>query len=213
MASNPVKLVIQATDTDGICASQSPAAAGNLLINGALTSGGVATLSAAHILTITTASNDVGKTWTITGKNADGITRVETVAGVNATSVNTVGYFKEVSQITLTGGGATTVVVGHTSTNGCVSEAIKLAPPRNGKKVSWQVNIPTGATATYTVQHTLMDQFNQSSSSTAVFNSNSAYTGLTANSDGYYLSPIRFIRLQSTAISLSIEMHVYETEE
>ena len=206
MASNPVTLKIQATDTDGICASQSPAGAGNLLINGALTSGGVATLSAAHILTLACTSDETGETWTVYGTDADGNSISEAVAGVNNTSTNTTKYFKTVTQITVTAA-ATGMTVGHTSTNGCVSESIKLSPWRNGKKMSWQVNIPTGGTATYTVQHTLMQQ------PTAVYLSNASYTGLSATSDGYFLSPVRRIRLQSTAMSSSIELHVFETEE
>ena len=206
MASNPVKLTIQATDTDGIAQSQNPAGAGDLTLNGVLVSGGVATLSAAHILTLACTSNETGETWTVYGTDADGNSISEAVAGVNNTSTNTTKYFKTVTQITVTAA-ATGMTVGHTSTNGCVSQSIKLSPPRHGKKVSWQVNIPTGGTATYTVQHTLMQ------TPGAVWNSNASYTGLTANSDGYYLAPVRSIRLQSTAMSSSIELHPFETEE
>jgi hypothetical protein len=209
MSSKTVILKIQATDTDGICASQSPAAAGNLLINGALSSGGVATLAAAHIISINTASNDTAKSWIITGTNADGIARTETITGVNATTVNSTRYWKTITNIQLIGGGATTAIVGVTSTNGCISESI----PVNYKNcpntwASLYCKIPTGATATYTVQDSGDDVLGSGTGATSVWFNHASLVAQTANANSYYASPVKYIRLLATAISSTVSLTV-----
>ena len=73
-----------AVDADGICASQTPLAAGNLTINGALASGGTVTLNAAQLITITSAGNDSGRTFTVYGTDVEGDLQTEAVTGANA---------------------------------------------------------------------------------------------------------------------------------
>ena len=64
-----VKIVgpLAAADADGICASQTPLAAGALTINGALATGGVATIAVPARITITSAGNDSTNTFVVVG--------------------------------------------------------------------------------------------------------------------------------------------------
>lgn len=207
MGSKTVILKLQATDTDGICASQSPAAAGNVLINGAFASGGVATLSAAHIITISTASNDTAKSWIITGTNADGLIRSETITGVNATTVNSTLYYKTITNIELVGGGATTLIVGVTSTNGCVSESIKM-DYKDCPNTWSSLYCVLGGTGTYTVQDSGDDVQSTGTASRSTWFNHSSLVAQTSSANSYYASPVKYIRLQSTAMSTTITLTV-----
>lgn len=108
-----------------IAAAQSAGGAGNLTINGALASGGIATLptGGASVL-ITSAANDSGITFTVTGTaygpNGGPFSVVETVTGSNASVVATRNVFKTVTQIAVSGATAGNVSVG---TNGTVTFA------------------------------------------------------------------------------------------
>jgi len=102
-----------AADADGVCQSQTPAAGGeqNLTINGALSSGGVATFIAARLITIASASDDSGRTFTITGTDVNGDAQTETIAGP-ATTVTGTLYFRTVTQVTVDDNTAGAITVG-----------------------------------------------------------------------------------------------------
>ena len=73
---------LAAADTNGKCTTQTPGGAFNLTINGALTTGGVATLVPARNVTITSGgSSETGKTFTVTGTATDGTAVTEAIAG------------------------------------------------------------------------------------------------------------------------------------
>lgn len=108
----PLSLAPTAVDADGVSASQSPAA-GAILINGALASGGVASFGAAQLVRLTSGGNDSGITFTFTGTDSDGRAQTEAVAGTNASNSDTTKYFKTISAITHTGSVATTVIAGN----------------------------------------------------------------------------------------------------
>ena len=55
-----------AADTDGVCASQTPGSATNMTINGALADSGSVTFDQPRNLTIASAGDDSGKTFTVT---------------------------------------------------------------------------------------------------------------------------------------------------
>ena len=118
MAGSDVKAKYIAADTtaadaDGVCQSQTPAAGGeqNLTINGALSSGGVATFVAARLITIASASDDSGRTFTVTGTDVNGNAQTETIAGP-ATTVTGTLYFRTVTQVTVDDNTAGAITVG-----------------------------------------------------------------------------------------------------
>lgn len=101
-----------ALDADGVCQSQTPAVAGNLTINGAQASGGVASFTAARQITIASTSNISNRTFTVTGTDAAGNTQSETLVGPNNSTVTTTAYFKTVTQVAISGAAAGAVTVG-----------------------------------------------------------------------------------------------------
>jgi len=102
-----------AADADGVCQSQTPAAGGvqNLTINGALSSGGVATFVAARFITIASASDDSARTFTVTGTDVNGRVQTEVIAGP-ATTVTGTKYFRTVTQVSVDGNTAGAITVG-----------------------------------------------------------------------------------------------------
>ncbi len=110
----PIEVVQQITvaaDADGICLSQTTGAAGDLLINGALTTGGVATLDTARQVLFTSAGDLSAITFTITGTNNQGTVITESVIGPNLTS-GSISGFLTVTQVSADAAVGTAVTVG-----------------------------------------------------------------------------------------------------
>ena len=147
---------LTAASANAICLSQTPSA-GALTLNGALVSGGVATLDASRRVLITAAGNESSRTFTLTGTSGSGVVQSETITGPNATTAQSVLDYKKVTSITISGNAAGAVTVG---TSGVASSAwIKFN--------TWalaQVALQTVASGTvnYTVQQTLDDPDNSS---------------------------------------------------
>lgn len=99
---------------NGICASQTTAGIANLLINGSLTTGGVATLTPARDVEVTGASDNSGISFVVTGTLADGTTVLtETIVGPGAgLTVKTTALFSTVTQIAVTGAVTGNITVG-----------------------------------------------------------------------------------------------------
>ena len=140
---------LAAASATAICASQTPSA-GALTINGSAATGGVATLDTARRVLITCAGNESGKTFTITGTNYNGKTQTETLAGPNATTVQSVLDYKTITSVSISANAAGAVTVG---TNGVASSRWVYVD-------SWafaEVNImcDVSGTVNYTVQKTL----------------------------------------------------------
>lgn len=141
---------LAAADADGICASQTPLAAGALTINGALASGGVATIAVPARITITSAGNDSTNTFVVVGTDHAGNSITETITGPNATTVTSVLTYKTVTSVTISAAAVGAITVGNSQSG--ASAPIALDP--------WafpQVAIQCGVSGTvnYTVQQTL----------------------------------------------------------
>lgn len=151
---NPVRksYTIAATDADGIATSQTPLAAGNLTLDGALTSGGVLTLSTPQHVSIACAGADAARTFIVTGTDSYGNTITESLAGSNGGTTSGAKNFKTVTQIAVdaaTAGAITAGVLGTLET-----DWIKLDNRSNPFNVGYHVNI---GTATFTVEGTMSD--------------------------------------------------------
>lgn len=107
---------------NNICLSQTPGGAGALTLNGSLASGSpaVANIANNQPVYITSAANDSGVTFTVSGVTygAGGgpISSVETITGANASTVSTSKTFWSVTSITVSGATAGAVTVGTYST-------------------------------------------------------------------------------------------------
>ena len=94
-----------ALDADGLSTA---AAVGNnaaLTLGGALTSGGAYTADTgtARQITLLSAGNDSGITFTVVGTDINGDALSETVTGANAGTATSTGYFATISSITAVG--------------------------------------------------------------------------------------------------------------
>lgn len=137
---------------NNIAASQSVSGASAVNLNGALASGGVATLDTPRRVRITSAGNDSGITFAIAGTNWSGAAISETLTGANASTADSVLDYATVTSIKTSGSTASTITVG---TNGVAgSPWVRLdeyALPQVG------IQIEVSGTVNYTVQQTFDD--------------------------------------------------------
>ena len=109
-------------DTNGIAEDQTTAGAGNLTLNGALADLGTAGqfdigdsyssgIGGVQI-GIESTGNLSGVTFTVTGKDQDGISTTEAITGPNNTTVESSTYWSQITQIAVDGAVGTNVEVG-----------------------------------------------------------------------------------------------------
>ena len=101
-----------ALDADGISVA---AAVGNnaaLVIGGALASGGSVTLSHGRIVTILSAGDDSGISFTVTGTDVNSDAQTESITGANAGTATGSKYFLTISGISAVGNPAGNVSAG-----------------------------------------------------------------------------------------------------
>lgn len=125
---------------------------GAVTLNGSLVSSSVATLDTQRRVLFTSAGNDSGITFTITGTNASNDVISETLTGGNTTSVYTVLSFKTVTAVTASGASAGNVSIG---TNGVADSTWVRLDDWALPNVSIQ-SVVSG-TINYTIQQTYDD--------------------------------------------------------
>jgi hypothetical protein len=135
-----------------ICLSQTPAGAIALTLNGAAVVSGAAVLDTARRVVITSAANETGRTFTITGTSYNNRVQSETVTGANIGAAQSALDYKTVTSITISGAASGAITVG---TNTVASTRWLRLDEWAHAQVSIQCDV-TG-TATYTVQQTLDD--------------------------------------------------------
>ena len=199
-----VTISLAAPDDDGVCVSQTPSAGGaqNLTINGALASGGIATLDVNRRVLITSSGNDSGRTFTIYGTNRYGNVQ-ETITGPNTGVVYSVFDYKTITRVSVDGNTAGNIKVG---TNQIASTQwfpfnLDLTP----FNCSLFTSVSNGASLTYTVEHTPVDieQFAVNGSLPApnvaqryIFpHDSSALVVASTSQDGNYAFPVFATRL------------------
>jgi hypothetical protein len=142
---------LAAASANAICLSQTPNA-GNLTLNGALVSGGVATLDNPRRVLITTAGNESAKTFTITGTNYNGLGQSETLTGPNVGTVQSVLDYKTITSVSISANAAGAVTVG---TSDVASSPWVRFDDYAPSLVSIQCTV--SGSVTYSVQQTLQD--------------------------------------------------------
>lgn len=153
----PIRLsrTLVAGATGAICASQTLGAAGNLLINGSLASGGVATMAAQQLIGLTSTGNLSAINFTITGTNDAGQSVTEVLAGPNNATVNSVNNYLTVTKI------AASSAVGTAMTVDTVGVGASLPVPldRYLNPVNVAVTVEITGTVNATGQFTTDDVF------------------------------------------------------
>lgn len=201
-----------AVDADGICASQTPGGSGSLTLDGALIgtdpqNSTIYTSSTAQQIGITSAGNDSGRTFTVTGKGYDSNSVwtdpiSEAITGPNATTVESSYYYTEISDISIDGAAAGAITIGP------VDEAISPLIPLNYITAS-DTGIASGVTGTinYDIDVTLSEI--QDSSATIDFLPDaSVLTGQTAAAEMSITSGARAVRVQVNSGSDAGEVRV-----
>ena len=143
---------LTAASAYAIALSQTPAGAGALTLNGALASGGVATLPQTRRVGITSAGNDTGITFTIAGTTFAGAAATEVLTGASGGVAQSVLDYATVTSIVASGAAAGAITVGTTAV--ASSSWIRM-DAWDLSQTALQINV-TG-TVNYTVQSTLDD--------------------------------------------------------
>lgn len=151
MRATLITKALATADADGVCASQTPAGAGDLTIVGALASGGAVTFDSPRQVLFTTAADESGKTFTVHGTDEVGQTISETVTGPNATTGATTYSFATVTRIAVSAALTGAVTVG---TNGVGhSKGVLFDAYKNPFNASLLIELVSG-TGNVTVQYT-----------------------------------------------------------
>ncbi len=182
---------LPALDDDSIALSQTPLAAGNLTLAGALMVAGVFTPTAPGYLIITTAADESAKTLLVTGKSPEGWAQTETIAGPNATTgISTKSW--GVGAMTIYASAAFTgaVKVGTTQSGYGPWRPLDIYVPNCQTAISTDV---TG-TVDYTWQYTNDDPFDPTIPHIAVSHPVAALVGATTDQTGQSTAVMRAVR-------------------
>jgi hypothetical protein len=136
----------------GIALSQTLGGAGPVTLNGALVTGGVATLPAAQPITITSAGNDSGITFKITGTDYGGSPVSETLAGANAAAATSVQQYSMVTSIVASAATAAAITVGTAAAQ--YGPWLIVGAQRNEFQTNVRCFLASGGTANYDLQAT-----------------------------------------------------------
>ncbi len=138
-----ISLKLTTADANGICTAQTAAAAADLTIGGALYKASpVAYFGTDSRVRITSAGDDTGITFTVNGTNSYGPVS-ETVTGASGSYVDTVTYFRTVTNIIASGASAGNVSAGVSgsttllTTAASVSAAGQLSRNGNAYRVAY----------------------------------------------------------------------------
>ena len=113
-----------AADPNGISTVATISGAANLAINGALADGGSVTMDCPRNVTILSAADDSGITFTVTGTDESGTAITEVITGADSTTATGSSFFQTVTQIATSGSSTGNVSAGSgTSCAGVISAA------------------------------------------------------------------------------------------
>lgn len=185
-----------ALDADGVCAAQQIADAGNLTINGALATSGVATFGEQQRVTLYSAGNLSALTFTVYGTTKFGDSISEAIAGPNAGTVTTTANFKTVTRVAVSGAVGTNVTVGNS--NAMETPWLSIDYTNTLKGISIQLS--TGASLTYEVQYGVRPRANSSDAETSILAlADGTLTAKTANAGIVAQIPFPLVRLKITS--------------
>lgn len=117
MRPKRVSFTLATPAANSIATSQTPGAAGNLTLDGALASGGVIPdLSLGYIISITSAGNISARTFTVTGFDQDNKAQTESITGPNATTVVSTKFWRRITTIAIDAAAGSALTVGTANT-------------------------------------------------------------------------------------------------
>ena len=133
-----------AIDADGISVAAAVGNNANLVLGGALTSGGAVTFDEPRNITILSAGDDSGISFTVTGTDETATAVTESITGANAGTATGSTFFATISQIAAVGNPA-----GNVSAGSGVSIAAPIFRGRMRLRGLYAVNTGTAGTITF----------------------------------------------------------------
>lgn len=175
---------------DNIALTQTPGGAGNLVLNGALASAGaIPAQTLAYKIGLTSAGNDSGQNFTITGTDADGNAQTETLAGPNANTVVSTKYFKSISSIAINGAAGAALTVGTVNT-------VDSAVTRTYCLDSYSKDTSIAADISGTINFDVQKAFERPTAGEVANWVAGGLTGQTADANTAYTSPTGAVRVR-----------------
>ena len=153
MQTRYITQTLKASSATAICASQTPATAGNILINGGLATSGVATLDTARQVLFTFTGNESGHSFIVYGTSGSGQLQQESLAGQNGGTLATVNNFKTVTNISISAAATAAITVG---TNGVGASDWQIVNAEISP-IHIALSVLVTGTVNYTVQYTMED--------------------------------------------------------
>lgn len=184
-----------AADPDSIALSQTPGAAGNLTLNGVLVSDGVATLSPAGFITITTNGDESGKTLTVYGTTVEGWTIILgpfAMAASATTTTYSLISFATVTRIAVSAATGAAITVGTAQAGASPWRPLDTYTPNAQTAISTDI---TG-TVNYTWEYTNDDPFDASIPHIPVDHPASNLVGASADQTGQATAVMRAVRIK-----------------
>ena len=190
-----------AADPDGIATSQSPSGAGDLTLVSS-----TVTLTPPRFVTITSAGDDTGVTFTITGTRPGGSTQTEVVTGANAGAATSTLTFATVTSIAISGASAAAVEAGFSQSGYSDWYPMDIYTPNQVTSISATVS----GTVNYDIQYTNEDPFDRTITQTAVAHpaTGGAFTGASTNQTHSSTTLMRAIRYKINSGSGTIRLTI-----
>jgi len=190
---------------NSIALSQSIASATNAILNGALAattsqfvsqippevSQVIATLSVSGKVSITSAGNDSGMTFTVYGTSNGGSLINETIAGGNIAAVSTLKSFKTVTRVAASAATAAAITIGTLQSGSTDWMPLDIDTPNQVTSISVSV---TG-TLNYSVQYTNEDPYDNTLAHQVVSHPTAALVAATTSQSGSTTTLLRAVRL------------------
>jgi len=144
--------ILQVPSITNVAQDQTLTAAGDLNLNGSLTSSGTLSLPTAQKIDFESAADVSAATLTITGTTELGVGTTETISAPVSNTVTTAKYWKTISQI------ASSASIGTNMSAGVSDEAKSQTVPMNRyNHTGTTIAIDIGGTINYTVNETFID--------------------------------------------------------
>lgn len=174
---------------NNIALSQTPGAAGDLTLAGALASGGVIpALNLGYIIGIGCAGNDAGRTFTVTGTDQDGKEQSETIAGANIGTTASTKFWKSITTIAVDAATAGAIVVG------TVNTTLSAAGPSYALDI-YETNTSIAVDVGGTINYDVKKAFERLTAGDSPNWVAGGLTGQTADANTAYTGPTGAVRL------------------
>lgn len=208
-------LNIETADPNGVVTAETPVNNVALTLDGAYTSGGVATFPFPTAVTFTSTSNLSTVTFTVVGTDANNVYQTEAIVGPNNTTVTGTKTFKTVTSIAVA---TVTTFTTQTVDAGGAAVGIGNGPwwpldiytPNQVTTIS--ANILASGSATYSIEYTNEDPFDLSITQLAVAHpaSGGAFTSASTDQTHFTTTLMRAVRVNVASGSGQLRVTVVQ---